>query len=118
MFSAGPANVSVLNLYKLNLSTGELKRLTSGTLVFRPNWLAPTPSRAIARKPAPLTKTSSLFGKTPTPTPHPEGSQGGVREVAVTSLVRYLVLMREDGRNPKDRCVVEARHVEDEDDYF
>jgi eukaryotic-like serine/threonine-protein kinase len=37
VFASGPANVSVLNLYKLNLSSGELKRLTNGTLVFSPN---------------------------------------------------------------------------------
>jgi len=37
VFAAGPANASVLNLYKLNLSSGELKRLTSEKLVFRPS---------------------------------------------------------------------------------
>jgi eukaryotic-like serine/threonine-protein kinase len=30
VLSAGPASVSVLNLYKLNLSSGEVKRLTNG----------------------------------------------------------------------------------------
>jgi eukaryotic-like serine/threonine-protein kinase len=37
VFSAGPASVSALSLYKLNLSSGELKRLTSETLVFHPS---------------------------------------------------------------------------------
>jgi eukaryotic-like serine/threonine-protein kinase len=37
VFSAGPANVSVLYLYRLNLSSGELKRLTNETLVIRPS---------------------------------------------------------------------------------
>jgi len=37
VFSAGPANVSALNLYKLSFSSGEPKRLTSGTLVFGPS---------------------------------------------------------------------------------
>jgi Tol biopolymer transport system component len=37
VFSAGPANVSALSLYKLNLSSGELKRLTSETNAFHPS---------------------------------------------------------------------------------
>ena len=37
VLAAGPANASVLRLYKLNLSSGELRRLTGETLVFNPS---------------------------------------------------------------------------------